>query len=684
MQPIDWIFVLLPLLLVLIIGIRTRRYVKSVADFMSGGRLAERYLLAVAGGEMQAGAVVFVASFEVIAKSGFTVTGWWNWIPVPVLILVAISGFVVYRFRETRAMTLSQFFEIRYSKRFRLFTGMLGFAAGICNFGIIPAVGARFMVYYLGLPPEITFGPITVPSYIPLMGLLLTATVLLALSGGIVTVMVINCVEGIMSQLFYLAIICGLLVVFKWPQINEVLLNRPPGHSFVNPFDTANTSDFNIWYVLMGLFTGVYGTLAWQNSSAYKSAALTPHESRMGGLLGRLREMGKAVVVTLLAICAIVYLQHPAFAAQSAKAHEVIHHVTDAKVREQMTIPIAVSYMLPVGVRGLLCAILLMGIFGGDSTHLHSWGSIFVQDVILPLRKKPFTPAQHITVLRLAIVGVAVFVFLFGSLFRQFEYIYMWWSVTMALYVGGAGSAIIGGLYWKKGTTAAAWVALITGSGLSAGGILAHLWYGDAFPWNGVQVSFGATLFAIAAYIGVSLWTCKADFNMDRMLHRAEGGPTISPSTNPAPQRKWSWSRLAGFDEHFTAGDKWIAGGLLAWSLLWFGVLAVGSIWNFVSPWSAAAWSTYWHITGIGIPIAISFVTGIWFTWGGVRDIGSLFRRLRAEKVNPLDDGTVIGHQNLDESPLSKTALSPENDAANPGRASDASAENILQKLPES
>ncbi len=62
---------------------------------------------------------------------------------------------MIYRFRETGALTLAQFFEIRYSKRFRIFTGFLGFAAGIANFGIIPVVGARFMTYFLGLPQTI-------------------------------------------------------------------------------------------------------------------------------------------------------------------------------------------------------------------------------------------------------------------------------------------------------------------------------------------------------------------------------------------------------------------------------------------------------------------------------------------------------------------------------------------------
>ena len=52
MHSIDWIFASVPVLIAFIIGVYTRRYVKSVADFMSGGRMAGRYILAVASGHI--------------------------------------------------------------------------------------------------------------------------------------------------------------------------------------------------------------------------------------------------------------------------------------------------------------------------------------------------------------------------------------------------------------------------------------------------------------------------------------------------------------------------------------------------------------------------------------------------------------------------------------------------------
>ncbi len=667
MHWIDWTLVAGCLLLIAAIGLYTQRYMRSVADFLSGGRVAGRYLLSIASGEMEAGAVCFVAWFEVMRKSGFTL-GWWQTINVPVMLVIGISGFVLYRYRETRVMTLAQLFEVRYSKAFRIFTGMLGFLAGLVNFGIIPAIGARFLVYFLGIPATLHVFGFDVPTYIPLMAILLSITTFLTLSGGLITLMVTNCVEGMITQLLYLVLIFGLIAMFKWDDILFALTHvttahgiaeRAAGQSLVNPFDSLNLKDFNLWYVLMGLCLSVYGTLAWQNQSAYKAAAIDAHESRMGGILGRWRGLGKGPVLVLLGACAMTYLVHPHYAAQAEQVRAEIAKIPQPQIQQQMELPIAVAAMLPAGMKGALCVILLLGIFGGDGSHLHSWSSLFIQDVLVPLRKKPLAPKDHIRWLRASVVGVALFAFLFGCLFRQTEYIVMWWTVTMALNLGGAGSVIIGGLYWKKGTTAGAWTAMLTGSGLTTGGIIARQIWGNDFPLNGVQISFSAALISITLYVIVSLLTCREDFNMDRMLHR---GDYAKAGTPPLAVKKesFTWSRLIGFDAQYSKRDRWIAGTLFGWSLLCLAVFVAVTLWNWVAPWSIPAWSRYWYITSILIPIGFALVGTVWFTWGGMRDMFRLFRLLRAQKGNALDNGMVVDHQNLDDAVHVAPSLVPQ------------------------
>jgi len=225
----------------------------------------------------------------------------------------------------------------------------------------------------------------------------------------------------------------------------------------------------------------------------------------------------------------------------------------------------------------------------------------------------------------------------------------MWWTVTMAVYIGGAGAVIIGGLYWAKGTTAGAWASLGSGFACSLGGIIAQQCWGNAFPLNGAQIAFFTMLVAITLYVVVSLLTCREDFNMDRMLHRGAYAKPEDAEAAVVGLRGLTWSRLIGCDANFTRGDRWIASSLLVYFLAFFFITLGVSAWCLVRPWSAAAWSSYWHFNAIVLPVFIAVVTSIWFTWGGVRDAIDLFRRLREEAVNPLDNGTVVGHQNLDD-----------------------------------
>lgn len=633
---------LIPLVAIVAVAVYTQKCMRSVAAYMAGERLAGRYMLGVARGELQAGAVVFVALFEVHRHSGFT-TLWWSWANWPVGLLIAMMGFVYYRFRETRALTLAQFFELRYGKSFRVFTGMLAFVAGILNFGIIPAVGARLMVHLLGLPVTLHLLGFALPTNVAVMALLLTLSVLITLSGGVITVMVTNCLEGLFAQITFVVLMVVLSQIFEWRQIVETLTAAPPGQSLLNPMDSGGLKDFNAWFILMSTFFGVYGTMALQNSSSYNAAARSPHEARMGILLARLPEIAKYAVVSVLAVCALTWMTHPDFAARAGMMAQGLREIDNPQIRQQMEVPVAIAEFLPTGILGLFCAAMVMGIFGGDSTHLHSWSSIFVQDVVVPLRKKPFEPAQHVRVLRWAVVGVAVFAFLFGSLFRQTEYVVMWFQLTTGIYVGGAGAAIIGGLYWRKGTAAGAWAAVLSGMTLSAAGIILRQIYGDAFPFNGIEIYFWVAVIASALYIVISLLTSRGNFDLDAMLHRRTAQPSAS-----APKIPWL-ERLLGIDGDYTRRDRQVVAGIFCFTMGMSAISLLGTLWCWLSPWPITWWSAFWKIFGLGIPLVVAAVTTVWFAWGGLGDLRSFFTQIRSKQLNHDDDGRVVDHRNAGE-----------------------------------
>ena len=661
MSWIDWAIVLIPLIAVACIAFRMQKYSSGVAEFMAGGRLAGRYLVCNARGEMGMAVVSTVAMFELFYEAGFTIS-WWQKLTVPLSLFVALTGYVIYRYRETRAMTLAQFFEIRYSKSFRLFAGILVFASGLLNYGIFPAVSARFFVYFCGLPQDLNIAGITtIPTFSVVMVIYLSLALIMTLTGGQLTVMVTDCIEGMLSLVMLMIVLTSLMIIFDWSQIQEALSSAPPGKSMLNPFDIGSAKDFNIWYVLIGMMGSVYGVMAWQGSHAFNSCAKNAHEAKMGAILGTWRGVTKGVMISLLAICAVTYLKHPDFAAGAANIQEILNQISNPQIQTQMRMPLAINFMLPVAIKGMMCSIMLFGLLAGDSSYMHSWGSIFIQDIVLPFKKKQLTPEQHIRILRWAIVGVAVFGFFFSLLFRQTEYILMFFALTGAIFLGGAGSIIAGGLYWKKGTTAGAWAAMISGSGLAVSGIILQQCWKTIQPWlleflphsnflldnpnkfpvNGQVMYFWAMVASILLYIIVSLLTCRKDFNMEQMLHRGQYA-IADDQVKLVNVKKISWSSLIGIDKNFTSGDKAISVSVFGWTMFWWLVFVVVTVWNLISPWPLNWWSLYWKYYAVIIPLAIGMITTVWFIWGGVLDLRHLFKNLKVYKPDDEDDGTVI------------------------------------------
>lgn len=691
MTTLDWILAVGPILFVIGIAIYTHRFTRSVADFLSGGRLAGRYLLANARGESDSGLANTMSKFEIIMVSGF-VLNFWEKVSVPVLLLIGITGFVVYRFRETRALTLAQFFEQRYSRRYRLFMGALAFISGILNYGIFPAISSRFFVYFLGLPVNTEVLGLAVPTFVLIMAVYLTATVSMILIGGQVTLMVTDCIEGILSHAVYIAIVVAVFWIVGWGHIVDVVSNTPPDRSLINPFDAHEVEDFNIWFVLMSMMITVYTTMALQNKQGFNSAARTPHESRMGHVLGHWRNYARLLMLLALGLCVMAYIRHPDFAEQARPIQQEIATIDAARatgpieapvgsqdwfkdrdvpqLQKQMSVPVALSHMLPVGIKGLFLSIMIMGLVAGDSGHLHSWGSIFVQDVLLPLRRKPLSTRAHMWALRGAVTFVACFALFFSIVYSQSQYIALWWALTGGVFTGGAGAAIIGGLYWRKGTVQAAWAATLTGSSIALVGILctsSQVWphvssafsqLGFAMPakfWlNGIQTAFLAACLAVLVYIAVSFLTTRGrGFDLEAMLHRnrAEAKPAEGQIAEPNPaletaplglRDRFRLRNILKFDSNFTFADKLVSGGIFWWSMLLLAINLIVTAWNvYFGHWPTHWWSTYWLVFGIGLPFVIAFVTLIWFGIGGLIDIKHFFRDLRVAARDASDDGTV-------------------------------------------
>jgi len=612
------------------------KFMRSVADFLAAGRTAGRYVLTVSEGMAALGAISIVANLEMNYVAGFSMS-WWGMTMSVVVLVRAVSGWVIYRFRETRSLTLAEFFERRYSRNFRIFAGLIAYISGIVNFGIFPAVGARFFIYFCGLPTSFPIWGLAVPTFPVVMFILLGVALFFVFSGGQIAVIVTDFIQGLFVNITFVAIVVYLLFSFDWTQIFGALATAPANASLINPFKTSHVDDFNFWYFLIGVAIVIYGPLSWQGTQAYNASAKSAHEAKMGSALTMWRGAPQNILLLFVPIVAYTVLHHADFVDLASRIEAGMAEVEREALRSQLRIPLVLVELLPKGLMGAFTAVMLAAFISTHDTYLHSWGSIFIQDVIMPFRRRPFTPQQHLRVLRWSILGVACFIFLFSLLFQQSEYIFLFFAITGAIFAGGAGAVIIGGLYWQRGTAAAAWSSLITGSGIAVTGIILHQIHDD-FPINGqvfTAISMGS---ACLVYIAVSLLGPRREFNLDRLLRRGRyrvasdhlQGETVTT-------RGW---RLLGMGKEFNRTDRVIYLVTYVWTGIWFLVFIVGTVQNLTQEVADAAWERFWQIF-VYIQVIVSCLVIVWFSIGGLQNIREMMRRLSSDKRDAADDGMV-------------------------------------------
>ena len=799
MGLLDWLIVLIPMGFVLFMGFYSRRYVRSVVDLLSAGRLCGRYVISVADMTNALSIIGIITFIEIHYKTGFSLAFWQN-LTLPVTIFMGLNGYCFYRFRETKAMSIGQFLEMRYNRALRVVaSGLRSISEMLANM-IMPAVGARFFIYFLGLPshiniPAADLGLFTVPAWqIPtfmlLTFLILTVALSIICMGGTLALVITDTIQGMFCYPLLVVFVVFILCKFSWSQeIVPIMRDRVAGENFLNPYDIENMRDFNPFQVGVSIVLLIVNRAVWIGA-CNSSAAKTAHEQKMATMLGSLRGALSNMFYLLVAITIVVVLNHRNFAEdgkairdklteqiavdllrddralrddiirsssaipeqrhrigidpplsqkrnldtpylelvhrkllEGNKAAAVRHAAeTNAAPSEndllaaeargnalfqqfrtlfhQMMMTITMRHLLPPGMLGMFCLLLIMAMVSTDDTRIYNATLTIAQDVILPFRKKPFTPEQHLRMIRIVALCVGVF-FFFGSFFMsQLDYIGMYISLMIMMWTGGSGAIMTFGLYSRFGTTAGAFVSMLSSIVLGAFGIFlnrnwadlvypflkARNWVGPVgnflaavsrpfapyvvwemnpvkCPINTYEMIFIIVCITMTLYVLVSLsqtlkisfrpfgigWREEKLFNLERMLHRGKYSLDGEVKTRMEWSLRTVFSKLVGITPEYTLGDKITAWGIFAYSIVYQFLLAfvLVFVWNCFWRWPAEWWSTYFFVTLLAVPVVLAAITTVWFGVGGVIDLRQLFRDLRVRVVNPLDDGRVEDSMSL-------------------------------------
>jgi SSS family solute:Na+ symporter len=367
MARIDWVILFGFIALLGLVAIRASRLTRSVADYMVANRCAGRYLLTAASAMSALGAIQVVQEFQRSYEAGFAAM-WWNQMLIPIGLAVSLSGWVVYRWRSTRILTQAQLFELRYSRNYRIFAGILAFVGGVAGLGIFPGVAARFFERFLQLPPTVMlFGGEAQTYQLILISLIGMAT-FVTFIGGQIVIIVSDTVQAIFTFAVVTALAGFFFWAFDWDTIVHGLAQAPVGESKINPLETSNVKNYNMWFYLIVAFNMVFIWPAGGWNQAANSSGLNPHETRMAGVLARLREIVVYTPLYVVPVFVFAILQLPQFQPVIDSVNAALSGET-IQMQRELRVPMALSSILPIGLIGCFAAMMFAAYISTDQSY---------------------------------------------------------------------------------------------------------------------------------------------------------------------------------------------------------------------------------------------------------------------------------------------------------------------------
>ncbi len=433
MNNIDVIIIAVYLSFIFGIGIYTRNYIKSFADFMIAGRKVNLALSVVTmlGTELglitvmytaQVGVGSLFASFH-IGLAAFIVT-----------LAIGLSGFVIVRLRELKVKSIPEYYQLRFGKKVRILGASLLVFGGILNMGLFLKVGAIFIQNIFGFDSGSS-------SLIIIMLILLVLVLIYTISGGMMSVIATDYIQYVILSIGFLIAVFYSFLTFGWIGIFDSLEKIKPYDEIYNPIKNVGVPYIS-WQVILGFVSAVIWPTAITRALSIKNVSMVKHQYIWSSVSFLIR----FIIPCFLGICAFVYFDG------NALGYDTL-----------ALMPKYLSEILPVGVLGIVVAGMLAAFMSTHDSYLLCWSTIITNDIIEPLSNRKLSSKNKILITRLIIFILGIYIFYWGMFYEGSDAIWDYLGITGAIYFTGAISVIVFGLYWKKASSTGAVLSLLGG-----------------------------------------------------------------------------------------------------------------------------------------------------------------------------------------------------------------------------
>lgn len=480
----------------IVIGLWANRYVGNLSDYLVAGRkLRLRLALATMTGT-ELGLITVMYMAELGYKQQYA-SLYLAFIEAGAVLLIGMTGFVVYRLRESSVMTIPEYYEKRYSSKVRVVGAIVMVLSGVLNMGLFLKAGSQFLTAISGLQDEMSLKLI-------MTGLLLLVLFYTVL-GGMVSVVITDLIQFLILGTGMVIVTVVVFWSIGWDGFAAIVTEQ---NGYFNPFDSHNPSGKGAgigWLNVIEMVV-VMGTAAmlWPTSAARTLSCQSAAVAKKLYTLSSVSFLARRALPVFWGIGTFAF-----FASQPEMMDEfqkTVDAKTNASITSLSAMPLFLAKVVPTGLLGLVTAGMIAAFMSTHDSYLLCWSGVITQDIVAPIAG-PMSQRSRILVTRIAIFVIGAMLLIWGLWYEVSGNLWSYLATTGAVYFSGALPTVVGGLYWKRGSQTGALAAILGGLfGLSAMGPcvtrINHLFSSNV---NGTHLILVTFAFSAVLYILGSL-----------------------------------------------------------------------------------------------------------------------------------------------------------------------------------
>ncbi len=441
---IDWGIIGIYLIGTMAAGLAMRRYVGKVEHFIVAGREMDVYLGIASLAATEFGIITAMYTAELGFRNGFA--GATPGILMALaMAIVGLTGFVINPLRESGALTIPELLNRKFGSHVRWLSGVVIVLGGLLNMGVFLRIGGEFLMIVSGIP----FKYLEVTMTVLLLAVLIYTTL-----GGMLSVLVTDYLQFLIMGVGL--VLVSVLVALKvgWTEIvNGVESQLGPG-----AFNPLVSPEMGVTYVLWQALNQLAVVLTWQTVIQRVLASRDARVARQVYTRTSFYFVGRFLIPAFWGMAALVALSASSLPANSLHA-----------------MPTFLATLLPTGLIGLVIASMLAAEMSTDSSYLLTWSSILYNDIVAPLRKRPFSERQGLYVNRMIILCIGAFLLFYGLWYQLPGRVWDYLSITANIYLSSISVLLVACCYWKRANSTGAVAAIVGGAMTPIGFLLTGL-----------------------------------------------------------------------------------------------------------------------------------------------------------------------------------------------------------------